>query len=188
MMGGSAPDMGTAIYRIDNVPATVTDTQIKLADTDKDFTILTEMSFPNAYIPEGKSTWQAGVQATAYGVGSLAMSATTSMAMLLFYSNFARIRFFEKQAYRYAGDDRYPFYSNDKRHRFAHWHASGSNTASVDLDGYDTLTTPEGTYAASDDTLLVQGNENCTFHTMLVYDKVLTEQEIDAYIQDGIIP
>lgn len=187
MAGSEPPDMGTAIYRIDNVSTTQRDTGVKLADTDKSYTILTEFSFPNAVI--SGNSWKVGTNFNPYAVGTLDnVQSGGQAAGAQIGQNFFRIRYFDKASYQYANTETAPFFSSTGRHRFAHWHEAGSGTASANMDGYITRTTASGTFTATNDTLLVIGNASVNFHTMLVYDKLLTEQEISSYISDGIIP
>lgn len=188
-MGGTAPGpTGTYIYRIKNVPTTVTDTGVKLADTNKAFTILTEMSFPDTYIND-RNTWTGIGNNTIYSDGAFSTSAQDAAALLTGGNNFFRIRFFEGVTYQYARADTFPYLSNDRRHRFAHWHAANSATSTIDLDGYGEITTANGTYAASNNTLNVRGTATkIVIHALYIYDRVLTSQEVGDFISDGIIP
>ena len=188
VQGGEPPGpAGTYIYMIKDVPTTQTDTGIKLADTNKAFTILSEMSFPGTSI-NANNTWIGIGNNSIYCNGTLSTSSETA-ASLVGGNNFLRIRFFGGSVYQYAKADTFPFLSNDRRHRFAHWHAADSSVSTIELDGYGEITTASGTYAASNDTLLVKGTANkIVIHALYIYDRVLTSQEISDYISDGIIP
>lgn len=186
--GGEPPaPAGTYIYMIKDVPTTKTDTGIKLADTNKAFTILTEMSFPDAYIND-RGTWTGVGSDAIYSNGTFNVSAQDAAALLVNGNNFFRIRFFEGGAYRYASNAEWPYLSNDRRHRFAHWHLADSSVSTINLDGCGEITTASGTYAASNGTLFVKATAKIIIHALYIYDKVLTSQEISDYITDGIIP
>ena len=181
-------DVPAYIYRIDNVPTTQTDTGIKLGDTNKAFTILSEMSFPTTYIND-RNTWIGIGNNVVYSDGTFSTSAQNAAVFLTGGNNFFRIRFFDGGAYHYASAADFPYLSNDRRHRFAHWHEANSATSTIDLDGYGEIVTANGTYAASNNTLIVKSTEDkIIVHSLYIYDKVLTAQEISGYISTGIIP
>lgn len=188
-MGGTAPGpTGTYIYRIKNVPTTATDTGVRLADTNKAFTILSEMSFPQTYIND-RGTWAGITNSLIYSDGTFSTSAQDAAVFLTGGGNFFRIRFFEGTVYQYASAENFPYLSNDRRHRFAHWHAADSSVSTINLDGYGEKTTTNGTYSASNNTLSVKGTANrIIIHALYIYDKVLNSQEISDYITNGIIP
>lgn len=176
--------VGNFIYHYANVPSTSVDTGLKLVDTDKSYTILTEMSFPGSTV--SGNNYKVAKSTTVYGVGTLTNAANP--CFLICYQNYIRIRFFDKNTYQYANTSTAPFFSPDGVHRFAHWHETNTNTASINLDGYTTKTTPAGTYTASNDTLLIQASSGVVVHHIFIYNYVLTQQEIDNYISNGIIP
>ena len=182
-----APPSGTYIYMKLNVPNEAFDTGIKLGDTNKAFTILTEMSFPNTTI-NGTNWTGIGLHAI-YSLGSLASDQVQSAATIVAGRNLIRVRFCDKSALQYSNVENAPFLSPDRRHRFAHWHAADSGDASLNYDGYVTKTATGGTYVQTNDTLNIKSwTDTIVIHALYIYDKVLTEQEISDFISDGIIP
>lgn len=185
MMAGKASG-GTYIYRLDNAPASTTNTGIILTDTDKDWTILVEASFPKAY-EDSSYYYRNGNNQTTFFRNNSSMTLNSSAVGFGVYNYYGRMYWMGQQNYT-SNNSTKDFIRTDPR-RYAAWHEKGTKVGKAKLNNSGIMTTPAADFAADSTPIHIRGSGSyIEIRQVLIYDKLLTENEINAYITDGTIP
>ena len=130
--------VGTYIYRINTPSSAIIDTGVCLTDADKNFSIIGEISFPNANYDSTNNYYRCTV-GSGSGTNSLIFAAyntptvNASPASLLGYNNYLRYYWMGNQRYQYTNSTK-DFFKPSTHHRFCYWHEINSNTAHLTYD------------------------------------------------------
>ena len=177
---------GSYIYRLDNAPTdAITDTGICVTDTDQDFSILCEVEYPTATYDESASQWKTSGHKVAVSTNNAMLMQSASLVFGV-YANYARTYWMTKTNYGYNNNTR-DFIRTSPR-RYSMIHAKDSNTSVSRYNNF-TLTTPTGAFTSDSNHLFINKSSNAyTVKQVLIYNKVLTDNEINNYITNGVIP
>ena len=182
---------GTYIYRNNSQSSIIVDTNICLTDVDKNFSIIGEVSFPNATYDSNNNYYRcvigSGGNNSLIFIANNELTGGASPASLLGYANYLRYYWMDNQRYQYTNSTK-DFFNPSIHHRFCYWHEINSNTAHLIYDNTTFSAIATIPFTASNETIKINASSNSmTVHDFIIYNKILTASEITNYIQNGII-
>lgn len=178
---------GSYDYGIFNIPDNqIIDTGICLTDTDKDWSLLFQVSFPGAFISSGQDFYRLANVGVAILRTTNIDGVNTETISFGFYANYFTAYYMTANRYMYNNATR--DFININPRRFALWHDKNSQKMQLICNNYSSDITHAFTANNTNIHIFNTKPSWAKPDKLMIYEKLLTQNEINNFILNDIIP